>query len=156
MQGDPLPIDNHVARYCRPGDFDRKKDRPKVTAFQRSWKESSDPDLLSCLEPYLSVNWLEIFPVNGRDAQVECVRLVFERKKYEVRPNGRFVVLNVGAAKAKARQIGATCLQITHMPTDVDPTHSGIDGYPNGYDDLDLATELRLLVTDSDIFLAIP
>jgi len=31
-----------------------------------------------------------------------------------------------------------------------------MDGYPNGYDDLDLATELRLLVTNSDIFLAIP
>ena len=99
-------------------------------------------------EEYLSVNWLEYFGETDLGAAVERVREVFRSKNYQVRPNGRFAVLNVGAAKTAVREGVGQSLHINHLPVD-DESHSGIFGYAS--EDLAVAVELAALVTHQDV-----
>ena len=151
MEGDLLPDGDHVSRYCKPSHFDRASSRPKTGAFQRQDRRS---DLgIVAKEQYLSVNWLEFFGAVDREAAIEYVREAFLDKGYGLRPNGRFLVLNVGAAKFAASEADGAELSFTHMPRPDDDSHSAILGLPD--DDLDVAVELKLLVTDADILPAI-
>ena len=149
MDGNPLPDDNHVSRYCKPTDFSRETCQPKVGAFQRR-QDSNNP---SGLEEYLSVNWLEFFPLEDRKDQVQEVRESFRRKNYSVKPNGRFVVLNVAAVKAATGEAIGTEVSIFHKPCEKDPSHSAISGPPEN--DLEIAAELKLLVSKEDVYLAV-
>ena len=74
-------------------------------------------------ERYLSVNWLEYFDKADLGDAIEQVQEVFRRKGYNVKSNGRFAVLEVGAAKA----VGDT-LCIKHLPSINDESHAGIFG----------------------------
>ena len=105
-------------------------------------------------EDYLSVNWLEYFGETELSATVERVRGVFHSKGFTLRPNGRFAVLNVGAAKTGAHEAVKRTLSINHLPCSDDPSHSGILGYSS--EDLAVAVELAALVTPQDVHLAIP
>lgn len=148
MEGDLLPDDDHVSRYCKPSCFDETASEPTTGAFQRQIRES---DLgVVAKEEYLSVNWLEFFGTADRETAIEYVREAFLAKGYRVRRNGRFLVLNVGAAKFAASQADGIDLSFAHMPLPDDESHSAISGLPD--DDLDVATELKLLVTDADTF----
>ena len=104
-------------------------------------------------EEYLSVNWLEYFGEIDLGAAVERVREVFRSKNYQVRPNGRFAVLNVGAAKTTVREGLDQSLRINHLSLDDDESHSGILGYTS--QDLAVAVELRALVTRQDVHAAV-
>ena len=104
-------------------------------------------------EEYLSVNWLEYFGETNLPAAVERVREVFRGKNYQVRPNGRFAVLNVGAAKTAVREGVDRSLRINHLPLVDDESHSGILGYTS--QDLAVAVELRALVTRQDVHAAV-
>ena len=148
MNEDALPNADHVARYCKPSEVDHGTDKPKVGAFQRKVDASSKKK-----EDYLSVNWLEYFDTPDRRSAVECVRRAFRTKNYSVRGNGRFVTFNVAAAKSAALAVSGSELFFTHLPCDDDPSHSGIFGYPD--DDLEIATELKVLITDEDVFQAV-
>ena len=140
-----------MSRYCKPIDFDRIASRPKTGAFQRR-KLASDGGTIS-QEQYLSVNWLEFFATD-RDTAIGYVREAFLAKGYRLRSNGRFLVINVGSARLAALESDGTELSFTHKPLPDDESHSAIFGLPD--DDLDVAAELKLLVTDADIFPAIP
>ena len=153
MEGDPLPNEHHVSRYCKPTDFDLESCVPFVSAFQRQWKQPGGPETPRLREAYLSVNWIEFFQVANMDAAIQCVRDAFAEKKYSVKPNGRFVVINVAAAKAAALEVDGAQLSFTHKPFDDDESHSAIAGFPD--DDLDVATELQLLVSQEDIYFAV-
>ncbi len=141
MEGDLLPDDDHVSRYCKPSDFDQAASQPKTGAFQRRSRRSDAGALTR--EQYLSVNWLEFFGAAERDAAVGYVREAFQAKEYRLRPNGRFLVINAGVARLAALEADGTEISFTHMPLPDDASHSAVLGLPN--DDLDVAVELKLL-----------
>ena len=59
-------------------------------------------------EEYLSANWLEYFGEPASDTNIDRVRTVFCEKGFRVLRNGRFAVLNVGAAKTAVHE-GVGC-----------------------------------------------
>ncbi len=91
MTGDPLPDDDHVARYCKPSSVD-EQGMPMASAFQ-----------LRSGEQHLSVNWLEHGGTRDVEAAIQQVRSGFVSRRYRLRGNGRFAVLNVGVAKTTVR-----------------------------------------------------
>ena len=105
-------------------------------------------------EDYLSVNWLEYFCETELNAAVERVREVFRSKDFQVRPNGRFAVLNVGAVKTAVYEAVGRTLNIDHLPLSDDQSHAGILGYAS--EDLAVAIELAALVTSQDAHRAVP
>ena len=142
MTNQPLPNDDHISRYCKPSAID-ESGMPMVNAF--SLRQGED---------HLSVNWLEFFDETELKAAVERVREVFRSKDFQVRPNGRFVVLNVGAAKIAVHEAVGRTLNIDHLPLSDDPSHAGILGYAS--EDLAVTVELAALVTSQDVHPAIP
>ena len=136
MANTPLPDEDHFSRYCNPSAVEGES--PLASAFipRRG-------------EEYLSVNWLEYFGESDLTAAVERVREVFRVKSYRVRQNGRFAVLNVGAAKAAAREGVDRALSIDRLPVGNDQSHAAVRGY--GSDDLAVAVELAALVTRQDV-----
>ena len=104
-------------------------------------------------ESYVSVNWLEYFGATNLSAAVERVSEVFRNKGYGLRPNGRFAVLNVGAAKMAVHESTSLLLSIDHLPLDDDQSHAGIFGYPP--EDLAVALELAALVGSKDVHPAV-
>ena len=141
MIDEPLPDDDHISRYCSPSAVD-ERGLPLSAAFKPKQREG-----------YLSVNWLEYFGETDLDAAVERVREVFRSKNYQVRPNGRFAVLNVAAAKTAVQEGVGTSLCINHLPLHDDESHSGILGYDSH--DLAVAVELRALVSHQDVHPAV-
>ncbi len=131
----------HVSRYCRPSAVD-ERGLPLSAAFTPRQGEE-----------YLSVNWLVYFGETDSGAAVERVREVFRGKNYQVRPNGRFAVLNVGAAKTAVLEGLDRSLRINHLSLDDDESHSSILGYTS--QDLAVAVELRALVTRQDVHAAV-
>ena len=105
-------------------------------------------------EDHLSVNWLEYFDETEVNAAIERVREVFCSKDFTLRPNGRFAVLNIEAAKTAVHEAVGRTLDIDHLPLSDDPSHSGILGYSS--EDLAVAVELAALITPQDIHQAVP
>ena len=141
MEGDPLPDDDHVSRYCKPSSVGAHG-LPLASAFRLRASESS-----------LSVNWLEALGAGSTSDAVAQVRALFRARGFALRANGRFAVLNVGAAKAVVRQELGLSLRIDHDPRPDDPSHAAITGFPA--DDLAIAVELTALVSQQDTYPAI-
>ena len=137
MKGDLLPEEDHVSRYCPPSQVE--DGWPLLGAFQ-----------LKPAESYLSVNWLEYWMKSTQEEAIDCIRGEIALKR---RPNGRFVVLNVGEVKQIVESVIRRSPTITHQPTPAMESHAGIFDWPA--DDEEIAAELRLLVGQGSIFPAI-
>ena len=137
----PLPDDHHCSRYCKPTAVGRDG-LPTTAAFEIK------PD-----EEYLSVNWLEFFGTQDLAAAVELVREAFHCKRYRVRRNGRFAVVNVGAALAAIAEADGRRGRVEHIPLENDESHAGLYGYAAG--DLAVAVELRALIQTQHVHPAI-
>ncbi len=142
--GDPLLDCDEVSRHCTPNNFDRKLGEPKVGAFQKKPSE---------IDP--SVNRIQHFKLRNRSLAVERVRQEFRAINYGLRPNGRFVVFNVGAAKAAGIKAGY-CLEFRYTPDPPIWPHASILNFPQDEDgELAVATALKRLITKSDIYHAV-
>ena len=141
MEGDPLPDDDHVARYCKPSSVGAHG-LPLASGFRLRASENS-----------LSVNWLEAIGAPSTDDAVGRVRALFIARGFGLRANGPFAVLNVGAAKAVVREEVGLSLRIEHDPLPDDPSHAGISGF--AADDLAVAVELTALASENDTYPAI-
>ena len=141
MSDPPLPDGDHTSRYCKPTVID-DNGLPMTSAFE-----------LKNGENYLSTNWLEYFNERDLSSAVQCVRDAFCKKNYNLRPNGRFAVLNVSAAKTAILEATGKTLYIDHLPLNDDQSHAGIFGYTAN--DLLVAVELKALVRDQDVHLAV-
>lgn len=122
MRGDPLPDDDHVVRYVRPGLIDGEA--VDGDAFQR--REG---------EPAPSINWLDCFRNQPKEHQLREVRRLF---RLQVRPKGRFAELNVGQTRRhlanKLEAIRFIEDPLTADPVsgdDEDPSHALIKGLPD-------------------------
>ena len=131
MSESSLPDEDHVARYCKPSAVGTDG-LPKVAAFELREQEAS-----------LSVNWLEYFGPD-RDVSIAEVRQVI---RITLRPNGRFAVLNVAAAREAVVAGGGSSPKVTSDPVSGDPSHASISGYT--IDDFLVAVELKALVRSS-------
>ena len=116
MRGGPLPDDDHTARYCKPTVID-DNGMPMTSAF-----------VLRDGEDFLSINWLEYFGDRDLSSATQCVRDAFRDKDYTLRPNGRFAVLNVSAAKAAVLEATGKTLHIDHLPLNDDLNRPGFPG----------------------------
>ncbi len=120
MKGKAVPDEHHVSRYCSPSRLRESDDRPAPPAFQ-----------LRDGEEYLSVDWLEFLHPSDRGIQLATVQDLFEKQRgFELKPAGRFAILNVGTARATVQEQTPDnrVLAVTHLP---DPnvagdSHSGI------------------------------
>lgn len=136
-EGDPIPPEDHVARYCKPSTV--QDGVIGSTAFE-----------IQPGDDHLSVNWLEHFVAGDFGERLERVRDAFAEKGYALRPNGRFAVLNVEALieKVKLRDV-----RVLHWPDGGDQSHSGIFNYSS--DDLQVALDLQSLLMPGEVFPAV-
>ena len=141
MRRVPLPDEHHFSRYCKPTAVGRDG-LPTAAAFE-----------MKPGEEYLSVNWIEYFDTPDPGAAVERVREAFRFKRYRVRRNGRFAVVNVGAALTAVAEAVGRRGRVDHIPLDDDESHAGLFGY--GADDLAVAVELRALIRPEHVHPAV-
>lgn len=139
MRGDSIPETDNVSRYCKPSVVDNGL--PLVGAFVPRPSER-----------HVSVNWLEHLDSSDLAAALDKVRTRFQIRNYRLRPNGRFVVLNVGRSRTSVSEIQCQ-IQFIHLPLEDDDSHAGIVGI--GEDDLAIATEIARLVGPGDVHPAI-
>ncbi len=143
--GDLLLDSDDVSRYCQPRDYDPRLCEPKVSAFQR---RRSEPDL--------SINRLQFFGLQDRSNAVERIRQEFRAIDYGLSPKGRFVVFNVGKAKAAAQGVGSYDLVFQYTPNPPMWSHSSILDLPKDpYEERVVATALKRLITRTDTYHAV-
>ena len=127
MKLENLPTGDHVVRYVKPSMI-----QDDGTADGSDFRlRSARPD-----ETGLSVNWLQVFGPE-RVRQLSEVRRL---SRIQLRPNGRFAEMNVGAIIHQvATELDS--LRIIHDPLeatdifDADPSHAEITGLPPGGSD---------------------
>lgn len=139
MRNEPLPDEHHVARYCKPSSVE--DGLPSAEAFT-----------LKKDDEYLSVNWLEYLGASDTYTAVERVREAFRNKRYQVRRNAGFAVLNVEAAKHAVHKATEATPAIKHLPARNDPSHSGI--FVGTADNFAIAVQLAALVTPENMHAA--
>lgn len=127
MKGDELPLGDQIVRYVKPSMI-----QEDGTADGSDFRlRPNRPD-----EEGLSVNWLEAFGADKVRQLSEVRRLC----RLNLKPNGRFAEMNVGAVLGTVSQELDT-LQILHDPLDAkddhdtDPSHAEIRGLPPGDSD---------------------
>jgi hypothetical protein len=144
VEGEPLLDEDEIARYCSPGRYDLEAAAPKVGAFIRSPNESD-----------LSVKRLQFFLGQDREGAVGCIRCEARDAGFRLKPNGRFVVLAVAAAKALTLEEGCE-ISVIYTPSPSYPSHSSVFGLPDDYaDEVMVATALVDLITQADIYPAV-
>ena len=139
--GESLPPEHHVAHYCSPIQVGQDG-LPLVPAFKM--KQGHD---------HLSVNWLEYFGSDDIAQGIVHVRQAFVQRAYGLKRNGRFAVLNVDAARKQVKAGAGRDVRILHWPESNDPSHSGVFDYTS--EDLQVALDLKSLVTSADVYLPI-
>ena len=147
---DLLLDSDEVSRYCSPTRYDLKRDEPKVNAFQRRESERnpmSDP----------SINRLQHFQLPNRDSSIERIRQDLISLPYKLSKDGRFVVFNVGKAKAAAIKASGFKLDFTYTPKPGNLSHSSIVNLPEALDqELAVAVAIKRLIAKSDTYNALP
>ena len=117
--GDLVPIDQNVARYCRPTAIEN--DRALGAAF-----------VLEGTHHELSVTWLEkLEPIPDRLLQIRAAATAITRSGFRMKRNGALAVLAV-AAIVEDIDCGATLLhlQVLEFPELENPAHCGITNLP--------------------------
>ena len=136
MRDDPIPDEDHVARYCSPA---RVEDGvPLAAAFR-----------MRPTERYLSVNWLEYWESPSMSEALDLVKRDFALR---ISGAGRFAVLNVSDAKETIEWATHRPASVTHQPTVRMRSHAGVFGYSS--DDLAVAAELAASVSRDRVFQA--
>ena len=140
MNGDLIPDNDNVSRYCRASTVS-EYGIPLPQAFQLRRGEDS-----------LSVNWLEYLSSEDLVDALRLVRMAFQDIGYSLGRNGRFAVLNVGEIKDLGLE-NSISLLVRHDPQPNNVSHAGIFGFPN--DDFLIATAIAQLVSQRDMHPAV-
>ncbi len=134
MKGDPIPLEDHIVRYCRGGAV-----APDGSIDGSAFRLRPGDD-------YLSVNWLECLRLSDRDSELREIRRVLA-SKLTLGSKAKLATLNVGTLCTHVRAMGDTSLSVTHEPVAYDPSHSGIHGLVP--DDDEVADLIAQLIEDS-------
>ena len=144
-EGEPLLDDAEVSRYCKPTLYDSDRCEPKIGAFQRNPSH-----------PGVSVNWLlQSLHLPNRVSAIDFIRQEFLADNYKLKENGRFVVFNVGAAKAAVLTVGYKLI-FKYTPLPPVYSHSSIFGFPEEpVEGRVVATAIKRLITKADTYPAL-
>ena len=113
MTGRDIPDADNVARYCSPRTVN-EDNMPTLDAFKfRSGEE------------FLSVNWTELLVRSNVSEAVNMLRKILPDTGYNIKKNGRIVVLGVKAAKIAVSEVAGKP-QIKHDPKQDNHSHSAI------------------------------
>ena len=134
--------EHHISRYCNPSSISHDG-KPLACAFE-----------LRSHEEYLSVNWLEYFEAKDLNQAIDFVRQAFSRKRYTIKPNGRFALFQVIELLSLIEESGSSPAKIEHIPEENDLSHCGVFGYTSS--DESIALEIARSVHVKDMHLAIP
>jgi len=122
MKGQPVPDNDHVARYCKPSTV--VEGEIQATAFMTREDEE-----------YLSVNWLEELKCPDRASEIRELQDLYRRKFNRVAATARIAIVNVGTvlASVSSESPDQRLLRILHEPitTPADPSHAGIYNIPS-------------------------
>lgn len=109
-----VPDEHRIARYCTPSNVSRGSSLSNDTVhFEAFIPKSLDQNRLS-------MNWLETFSSNQMIA-LHCIRC-FYGKAFDLRRNGRFVVLETQDVKGVISAMGQTPAVFSD-PTEENPSH---------------------------------
>ncbi len=127
--------DHHIALWCPPSDVDQATHWPKVSAF---YLRKGHDDL--------SANWLEYFSSD----RARAIRDVVRTHPLQLRPRGRFAVLNVGEAVEAITAAGGESASITHTPNWYsNPSHASFQWDDMVANNQLMAAELHTLLLGS-------
>lgn len=143
MNGDSLPDEHRIARYCKPSAI-APNGLPMAAAFE-----------LRRAETCLSVNWIEYFGTEDIELALDGVRSAFRRKSFRLGRGGKFAILNVGVVKSVVLEEAGCRPRIEHQPQVDDESHSGVCGYAEASDpevNKKVALGIRMKLTDDDLF----
>lgn len=126
MNGDKIPDQDHIARFCGPAKTDGEE--VQATAF-----------MLRKDETYLSVNWLESLNSPNREGEIAIMRTIYSETFNRVGAAARIAVLNVGEMRQKVLEDSpdGRNLEVLHDPLPKDLSHSRINNLR--YDDETIA-----------------
>ena len=142
--GDALPDGDEVARYCKPSALDPDSKSPTFLAFMRRKGEYD-----------ISVNRLQYFLGLDRTDAISYIRPEVNQH-YKIGSTGRFLVLNVQAAKSTVQKIGFE-ISIIYTPKESSPSHSSIVDLPDeDAAEIRVATAILRLITQDDIYPGVP
>lgn len=114
MKDDPMPDQDHVARFCRPSQVDNEQIQASAFMLRKN-------------EETLSVNWLESLSCPNRESEVTEIQTIYS-KTFTVGARARIAILNVGEVREKVltESQDNRDLKALHDPLENDPSHSGI------------------------------
>jgi hypothetical protein len=114
MKGEKIPVQNHIARFCRPMQV--HDGQIQATAF-----------MLRADEESLSVNWLEFLNCSSRKCEITKIRTIYS-ETFNVGARAKIVVLNVGEVceKVLTESPDGRNLEVLHDPLVNDQSHSEI------------------------------
>ena len=135
---DPLLDSDDISRYCTPTRYDRRACEPKLGAF-----EIDRSDLT------ISINRLQYHQQKDKADAIDLIRSEMVNDCYDLSPNGRFIVFNVGQVKRKLAATEFADLEITYTPRPPVDSHSSIKGFTADHMDkrTEIATDLKLALT---------
>ncbi len=138
MSGNEIDGNQHVSRYCKPQCVGADG-LPLGCAFD-----------LRDQERYLSVNWLEYFEELCLAKAIDRVRQVFHDKGFKTARRGRFATLQVNQIELIISSLSPNPFRIMHLPSQNDPSHSGIYGYTAT--DKSIALRISALARAQDMY----
>ena len=141
-----IPDDDNVVRFCRGLTvFDGK---PTPSSFRLRRKGQG----ISRDEKHLSVNWLEHFKETDVTTVFRAIKRVIKDRSTPLE-EGRFVILNTGAAKRLVRKNTGIDIRFVHHPSRSghNESHSLVKGF-NRSADLSVATQLHQLIKSGQIY----
>lgn len=127
----------HISRYCKPLCVSASG-LPLGCAFY-----------LRSNEEYLSVNWLGYYDESDLHKSLDCVREAFQKKGFSTSKRGRYVILKVSKIKSLLSIFSSEECRVEHLPSENDPSHSGIFGYSES--DKTIALRIAELATLADM-----
>ena len=113
MTDDPLPLIDHIARFC---------DRRYI-----SENDGVEPGvfMLRKDEEYLSVQWLERLGKSSRCDEIDGVRKILSQH-LKIRSPSKIAVLNVGKTCEHVVQSSGWNIRMLHKPEENNCAHAGI------------------------------
>ncbi|MYH34638.1 MAG: hypothetical protein F4010_02135 [Cenarchaeum sp. SB0669_bin_11] len=124
VRGDPVPITDHISRYCEKRYLDGKR----VTGAAFRLRQAT---AVREAETYLSVNWLEFLSRPSRKEEIAEIQRILDTKFRRIHKRDLIAVGNVEEllTHVRSKSPDRRALNVVHWPEkQVDESHSAIYG----------------------------
>ena len=124
VRGNPVPITDHISRYCEKRYLDGKRVTGAAFRLRRATATRED-------ETYLSVNWLESLSCASREEEIAEIQRILDTKFRRIHKRDRIAVGNVGELleQVRSKSPDRRQLSVVYGPKEPgDESHSAIHG----------------------------